>query len=112
MDTTKDSASRTPATAWRAPLLVGTIAAIAGVLSLLTFQGADASSSKKAVERKYVTAPPAPLGQTPEAAREKSAGCLSCHTQTDSLSMHSSPAVQLGCTDCPGGDPTVQLAAG
>src|SRR5262245_28122809 len=112
MDTTKNSASRTRASAWRAPLLVGAVAAIAGVLSLATFQGADASSSKKAVERKYVATPPAPLGQTPEAAREKSAGCLSCHTQTDSLSMHVSPAVQLGCVDCHGGNSKVAVAAG
>jgi hypothetical protein len=112
MKSTKNPVSRKPPSAWRAPLLVGTVAALAGVLSLLSFQGADASSSKKAVERKYVATPPAPLGQTPEAAREKSAGCLSCHTQTDSLSMHASPAVQLGCVDCHGGNPKVAVAAG
>ena len=30
------------------------------------------------------TAPPAPAMQTPEAAQAKSAGCMSCHTTTDS----------------------------
>ena len=34
--------------------------------------------------------------------------CMSCHTQTDARSMHTSPNVRLGCTDCHGGDPTAQ----
>ena len=49
-------------------------------------------------------APPAPAMQTPEAARAKSTGCMSCHTTTDSLTMHSSAGVNLGCTDCHGGN--------
>ena len=31
----------------------------------------------------------------------------SCHTQSDGHTMHRSPAVVLGCTDCHGGNPTV-----
>ena len=34
-------------------------------------------------------------------------GCMSCHTDTDSLSMHASPGVILGCTDCHGGNADV-----
>src|ERR1700733_10478355 len=49
-------------------------------------------------------APPAPAMQTPEAAQAKSAGCMSCHTETDSVTMHTSPGVNLGCADCHGGD--------
>ncbi len=30
----------------------------------------------------------------------KSAGCLECHKTTDAHSMHASPSVVLGCTDC------------
>ncbi len=37
----------------------------------------------------------------------KSAGCMSCHTTTDSRSMHQNPAVHLGCTDCHGGNAEV-----
>src|SRR5688500_3250350 len=55
-------------------------------------------------EPKYVTAPPAPKSQSDEDVRLKSEGCQSCHTQTDSKSMHMAPAVKLGCTDCHGGD--------
>jgi hypothetical protein len=47
---------------------------------------------------------PAPQNQSPDAALEKSRGCLSCHTATDQPSMHASQAVVLGCTDCHGGD--------
>ncbi len=109
--------SNTPPTAtsisaWRAPVLVGFVAALVGVMGLLAFHAADANEGYNAVSRKYVTAPPAPAGQTPEAAGEKSAGCLTCHTQTDSFSMHASPAVQLGCVDCHGGNGAVRIAAG
>jgi hypothetical protein len=55
-------------------------------------------------EPKYVTAPPAPKSQSDDDVRAKSDGCQSCHTQTDSKSMHMAPSVKLGCTDCHGGD--------
>jgi hypothetical protein len=64
------------------------------------------------VERSYVTAPPAPANQSAESVTAKSGGCLTCHTQTDSNSMHTNPAVKLGCTDCHGGDATVRLLGG
>jgi hypothetical protein len=66
-----------------------------------------ANPNEAPVERKYVTAPPAPERQTPEEAARKSAGCMSCHTETDQRTMHSNPAVTLGCTDCHGGDASV-----
>src|ERR1700751_2799582 len=56
-------------------------------------------------------APPAPMKQTAAEATAKSAGCMSCHTTTDSLTMHTSPGVTLGCADCHGGNPTVFRAA-
>ena len=52
-------------------------------------------------------APPAPMKQTAAEAAAKSSGCMSCHTTTDSLTMHTSPGVTLGCADCHGGNPTV-----
>ena len=59
-----------------------------------------ASEGEHAVERKYVTAPSSPSSQTDESVQSKSAGCLTCHTQTDASTMHLNPAVKLGCTDC------------
>ncbi len=41
--------------------------------------------------------------QSEQDVARKSAGCLSCHTQTDSKTMHES-AVSIGCTDCHGGN--------
>ncbi|CAM3059025.1 Cytochrome c domain-containing protein [Sphingomonas antarctica] len=69
-----------------------------------------ASDAEKPVMRHYPVTPPAPATQTAEEAQSKSAGCLSCHTATDALSMHKSDAVVLGCADCHGGDATVTLA--
>jgi hypothetical protein len=52
-------------------------------------------------------APPAPMKQTQAEAAAKSSGCMSCHTTTDSLTMHTSQGVTLGCTDCHGGNASV-----
>ncbi|MEJ7927147.1 hypothetical protein WG908_10325 [Sphingobium sp. AN641] len=67
-----------------------------------------ASGEEKPVSRAYITAPPAPMSQTAEQVAAKSSGCTSCHAQTDEPSMHATPAVMLGCTDCHGGDANVR----
>ncbi|MES2441292.1 MAG: hypothetical protein V4574_00560 [Pseudomonadota bacterium] len=87
----------------RAVLAALTLAALAVPGVILA-----ASEEEHAVERVYIAAPPAPMSQTPEQVSEKSAGCFSCHTRTDEPSMHASPAVRLGCTDCHGGDADVR----
>jgi hypothetical protein len=71
-----------------------------------------AGEDEKPVRRHYVVTPAAPANQSPEQADAKSAGCITCHSKSDTLTMHVSPAVRLGCTDCHGGDATVRLAAG
>jgi hypothetical protein len=77
------------------------------VLSVPAFA---AGEIEKPRDVEYKVTPPAPRGQTPEQALAKSASCLSCHSKTDSMSMHD-PEVVLGCTDCHGGDQTVSRAA-
>jgi hypothetical protein len=52
-------------------------------------------------------APAAPKAQTQAQAKEKSNGCMSCHTSTDRHTMHANPGVVIGCTDCHGGDAKV-----
>src|SRR3989442_7505319 len=57
--------------------------------------------------------PPAPEPSTPpgpDLSRQsqaegdrKNVGCLSCHTTTDSPTMHASTTGKLGCVDCHGG---------
>jgi hypothetical protein len=71
-----------------------------------------ASEKEKPVKRNYVMAPPAPSRQTEVEAAAKSAGCIGCHANSDALTMHVSPAVRLGCTDCHGGNAEVMGDAG
>jgi hypothetical protein len=68
-----------------------------------------ASEKEAPVVRDYslVRAAPAPRTQEWADAEAKSAGCQSCHTESDAHTMHRSPAVVLGCTDCHGGNPAI-----
>jgi len=66
-----------------------------------------ASEGEKPVERNYPVYPAAPLTQTIEEMAGKSDGCTTCHVASDAPTMHLSPAVRLGCTDCHGGDAAV-----
>jgi hypothetical protein len=84
----------------------------ATAILLLAASPAALAAEAKPVERSYTTAPPAPSFQTAEAAAAKSAGCITCHTDSDAKTMHASSAVVLGCTDCHGGDAGVEVPAG
>ncbi len=44
------------------------------------------------------------IDQTWDEANRKSVGCIQCHKTTDAHTMHTSPNVVLGCTDCHGGN--------
>ncbi|MBI3780016.1 MAG: hypothetical protein HY278_02995, partial [candidate division NC10 bacterium] len=50
--------------------------------------------------------------QTKAEADRKSAGCITCHTKTDSPSMNMAQTVKLGCIDCHGGRVEVRLPGG
>ncbi len=92
------------------PLSLSRAALLLGLLLVsLEVLGAGAGSP---TTRSYAHTPAAPLSQSPAEAQAKSAGCVSCHTDSDRLTMHSNPGVVLGCTDCHGGDAKVSLAAG
>ena len=69
-----------------------------------------ASEGEVAVVRDYalVTAPPAPAKQSVSEALAKTEGCQSCHTASEAATMHLSPAVRLGCTDCHGGNAAIR----
>ena len=60
-------------------------------------------------------APAAPAKQSVATAQNKSSGCESCHryagNSADHRTMHSNPAVVLGCTDCHGGNASIQKQA-
>jgi hypothetical protein len=81
--------------------------------SLLIGSGAvHAAGEEKPRAITYTQTPPAPASQNQAEADAKSAGCKSCHTASDSASMHTSPAVILGCTDCHGGDAAIRAPMG
>ena len=80
-------------------------------LALALFAGGTMAADKeKPVKRDYsrVIAPPAPQRQSVAEMEAKSEGCNTCHVKTDAPTMHLTPAVRLGCTDCHGGDATVR----
>ena len=52
------------------------------------------------------------LLQTQADTDRKSAGCLTCHTSTDSPTMHVMGTVRLGCIDCHGGDSEARVTSG
>ncbi|MEA3045996.1 MAG: hypothetical protein QOJ53_328 [Sphingomonadales bacterium] len=91
--------------------LVGAALVAAGVFGAARL---GASEKEPAVVRDYslVRAAPAPRTQEWPDAEAKSAGCVSCHTASDAHTMHRSPAVVLGCTDCHGGNPAIVLPQG
>ena len=88
------------------------------LLAFLTMAAAFGASVSRAAEEEkpvkvdYRFTPPAPREQSEADVDAKSRGCYSCHTQTDQPSMHKTPAVRLGCTDCHGGDAASPAAFG
>jgi hypothetical protein len=81
------------------------LASLAGVAAPLAATAEEGSGHP-------TSAPPAPLQQTAAEAQSKSAGCMSCHTTTDSLNMHTTQGVTLGCADCHGGRAEVFVPPG
>lgn len=47
-------------------------------------------------------------GMSLEQMQLNSLGCQDCHTKTDALTMHTNPAVVIGCSDCHGGNPQIR----
>jgi hypothetical protein len=78
-----------------------TIAAALAASAMIGTSQLGAAEKEAAVVRDYslVRAAPAPRTQEWNEAEAKSAGCQSCHTESDAHTMHRSPAVVLGCTD-------------
>lgn len=88
----------------------GLLAVAALVLGVSVFQSeTQAADKEKPIKRDYslVVTPPAPARQSQADADAKSEGCLTCHRASDAPTMHETPAVVLGCTDCHGGNANV-----
>ena len=91
-----------PNPAIRTPPTAGLLACTAVLAFAWTSAARPADS-----EAPFISAPPY---QSDASVATKSKGCQSCHTTTDSNSMHDTPAVRLGCSDCHGGNSTVALS--
>ena len=76
---------------------------------LSTVVDAASSGYGTKVTRNSTYAPPTPLQQTEADVLQKSSGCVTCHVNNDLPSMHSNPAVKIGCVDCHGGDSAIAL---
>jgi len=70
----------------------------------------DYSDPEKAAALLAEQIKPAPKRgeQTKAEAIAKSAGCISCHGETDDLDLHAEMDVGIGCIDCHGGDGQVK----
>ncbi|MGX7926829.1 hypothetical protein ACWPMX_09705 [Tsuneonella sp. HG094] len=90
----------------RADRLLALFAALVLICGI-GWQTSFAAEGEKPVKRNYPVYPAAPLTQTIEQMADKSDGCTTCHVASDAPTMHTTPAVRLGCTDCHGGDAAV-----
>ncbi len=91
------------------PARIITLGAFAAALMLVMFSTRLPVLSARAADE---NPGPSLMGQSQADADRKSAGCISCHTQTDEPTMHATGTVRLGCTDCHGGNAEVHVAAG
>jgi hypothetical protein len=89
-----------------------TLRKIPVVMALLLAGMSFAAEDERPRNIDYPFYPPAPEKQDQSAADLKSVGCVSCHTGSDTKTMHASPAVVLGCTDCHGGAASVMKPDG
>ncbi len=94
---------------WRHAVLALSLM-VSALAVLLGQQSRAAGAEETPVPRDYtlVRAAPAPQNQSLAEVEGKSAGCYSCHVQTDQPTMHATEAVRLGCTDCHGGNASVR----
>lgn len=82
------------------------LSALTGIAALLLFAGVRGVAAARGGSEETLR------GQSREEAERKSAGCMSCHSPMDEPTMHPTRTVQLGCTDCHGGDATANVARG
>ncbi len=89
-------------------VLLGMAVLLLGLSVLLPETQAADKETPTYRDYSLVTAAPAPARQSQAEMDAKSEGCYTCHLQTDAPTMHTTPAVRLGCTDCHGGNASVR----
>ncbi|MGB6544894.1 MAG: hypothetical protein WA871_11125 [Candidatus Acidiferrales bacterium] len=89
------------------------IAPAAAFVAMLAILAAGAYVEAASGRQAGSAAPESRLSQqTEDDVARKSAGCISCHTQTDEPTMHATGTVRLGCTDCHGGRADLPMPSG
>ena len=86
-------------------------ACLCGMLAI-ALSGAKPVAAAGQEQASQPSVQPELLGQSQADADRKSVGCVSCHTTTDSATMHPTATVRLGCVDCHTGDPAVSAPQG
>ena len=99
----RDTKRKVRSTTLKGSLLVTALALIATVLLFVGLRGA---SGKQQDGDGYTKGP------SREEAYRKSAGCITCHSPMDEPTMHPTRTVQIGCTDCHGGDSSASVTPG
>ena len=90
--------------------IAATTAFVCVTMAVFSPRARTATPTSTGTCQSQLQAPPQEMGsglmleQTPQDVDAKSHGCLSCHSPTDSPTMHTTNTVRLGCTDCHGGD--------
>ncbi len=112
----------------RHPVLLSSLVGAAGLLAVLAacehehyWRGAEPYSAREIAEfadpeksRELLAAQIQPTPKRGEGLTTKeqiiaaSAGCISCHGETDDLDLHADREIGIGCIDCHGGDPSVK----
>jgi hypothetical protein len=97
----------------RKTLCAGLVSAacLCGIFAILWFGPHPVAAAGQEQQAPPPNAPDL-LGQSQADADRKSAGCVSCHTTTDSATMHPTGTVRLGCIDCHTGNATVAAPPG
>ena len=99
----RDTKRKVKSTIGSGGLLVTALAFMATVLLCVGLRGA---SGKPQDRDGYLH------GQSREEADRKTAGCITCHSPMDEPTMHPTRTVQIGCTDCHGGDSSASVVPG
>lgn len=72
------------------------------------FHGTDGNSTTSHAYKTESRVTPIQLGKSSDQVELNSLGCKDCHIKTDAPSMHKNAAIQIGCTDCHGGDANIR----
>ncbi len=93
-------------------LLAASLCGLLGLMLAIAGSGAKPVAAAGQEQASQQSVQPDLLGQSQADADRKSTGCVSCHTATDSATMHTTGTVRLGCVDCHTGNAEIAAPPG